>query len=82
MAQTEECADGHGAGAGRDEPARHQVDGRDVVGIQGVAEAQRVGERRRGEEVCVSCEDETAYRPRQEVDQDEQGYDQDRWEWE
>ena len=77
MAEAEERAHRHGPLARRDEPARHEVDGGDVVGVEGVAEAERVGERAGGDEVGVrQGQDEGAHQPDYEVDQDEEQDDE------
>lgn len=42
VAQAKPCADADGALAGRDEAAGHKVDGADVVGVEGMAQAKGV----------------------------------------
>lgn len=53
MAEREVGADSDGGLVGGDEPSGEEVDGRDVVGVEGVAEAEGVGEDGGGEEVRV-----------------------------
>ena len=69
--QAEEGADRHGALARRDQAACHQVDGGDVVGVQRVAEAERVGEDGRGDHLGDVMEDNANGGPHDEIHGDE-----------
>ena len=53
MAETEPRPHGDGFRARRDEAAGHEVDGGDVVCVQGVAEAEGIGEHGGGGEEGV-----------------------------
>lgn len=58
MPETEEGADGDGFGARGDEPPCHEIDGRNVVRVEGVAEAEGVGEEGRSDEGGVRVQDD------------------------
>ena len=58
MTETEECADGDWPLASSYQATCHEVDGGDVVGVEGVAEAERVGQGGGAEEVGVGVEGE------------------------
>lgn len=71
VAQAEPGADADGALAGGDQAAGHEVDGGDVVGVEGVAEAQGVGEDGGGDELGVKVQEDADDGPEDEVDGDE-----------
>lgn len=78
VAEREERADGGRATTGSDETPGGEVDGRDVVCIEGVAQAERVGERGGRGETGMGREDEDGdEHPEGEVDGDEEGDDAD-----
>ena len=58
------------------QPPCHEVNGADVVGVEGVAEAERVGECGGGHEGAVVVEDEGAYCPDDAVEEGDKGDDQ------
>lgn len=71
VAQAEPGADADGALARGNQTAGHEVDGRNVVGVKGVAEAQGVGEDSRRDEPGVKAQDGAHDGPDDEVDGDE-----------
>ena len=76
MAEGEPRPDGDGPLARRDEAPCHEVDGGDVVGVEGVAEPERVGEGGGGEEgPCVEGEDDGHEGPDREVEERDEGDD-------
>lgn len=68
MAQAEPGADADGALAGRDEAPCHEVDGADVVGIEGVAQAQGVRQDGGGDKHWVEVQDDAYGDPYDDVD--------------
>ncbi|TFA98174.1 hypothetical protein CCMA1212_010021 [Trichoderma ghanense] len=77
VAEREKGAHGGGPLSGRDEPPRHEVNGRDVVRVQGMAQAEGVGERRGRDEGRVEVQDDADGDPDEGVDGDEDGDDAD-----
>lgn len=73
VSEAEECAYGGGALAERHQTPGHEVDGGDVVCVEGVAEAEGVGEGCGGYEGRVVVEDDGDACPYDEVDGDEEG---------
>lgn len=63
MSETEERPHRDGPLTRRYQPPCHQINRRDMIGVQGMSEAQRVRQRRRGKEVGVIGEDNAASRP-------------------
>lgn len=83
MAKTEPRTNGDGTAArvAGEETASHQVDGGDVVSVEGVAEAERVGEGGGGHEGAMGVEDDAADGPDKAVDQGDEGNDQEGGQW-
>lgn len=73
MAQAEEGADGHGLLAAGDQAARHQVDGGDVVGVEGVAESEGIGQHRGRDHLGEVVQGDADAGPDEAVDEDEEG---------
>lgn len=71
MAQTKPCADADGTLAGRDQAAGHEVDGADVVGIEGMAQTKGVRQDGGGDEHRVEVQDDADDHPYDDVDGDE-----------
>lgn len=71
MAQAKPRPDTNRALARGDQAPGHEVDGADVVGIEGMAEAEGVGEDGGGNERGVEAEDDPDGSPDQQVDDDE-----------
>lgn len=72
MAQAEPRADADGPLAGGDEAPGHEVDGADVVGVEGVAQAQGVGKDGSGDEHGIEVQDYTDDDPYDDVDRYEE----------
>lgn len=72
VAEAEPGADADGALAGRDEAAGHEVDRADVVGIEGMAQAEGVGQDGGGYQHRVEVQDDADGHPYDDVDGDEQ----------
>ncbi|POR32806.1 Uncharacterized protein TPAR_06978, partial [Tolypocladium paradoxum] len=77
VAEREEGADGRGPLARGDEAPGHEVDGGDVVRVEGVTEPERVGEGGGRDEGRVEAQDDGDGGPDDGVDGDEQGDDGD-----
>lgn len=71
MAEREKGADRGGALARGDEAPRHEVNGGDVVGVERMAQAERVGQRGGGDELGVKVQHDAAGGPDEGVDEDE-----------
>lgn len=73
MSQAEKGADGYGSLTGSNQAARHQVDGADVVGVEGVAEAKGVGEHGGRDHFGEVVQGDADAGPDEAVDEDEEG---------
>lgn len=74
VAQAEPRADADGPLAGGDEAPGHQVDGADVVGVEGVPQAQGVGQHGGGDEQREEVQDDAHGGPHDGVGGDEEQY--------
>lgn len=77
MAEGKERSDSGRPLTETDEPARHEVNGGDVVCIERMAEAEAVRESSRGDEYRVEAEDDGGDDPNEEIDGEEERYDGD-----
>lgn len=75
VAEGEEGADGDGPLAGSDEAPGGEVDGGDVVGVEGVAKAEDVGKGGRADEGGMAGEGPGDDGPGDEVDEEDEGDD-------